>query len=61
MSEDGITKEVESVVRAIRDEGPVPGYHREVMVRHRREWPTLWNALDDLLDAAADRRRQEGA
>lgn len=38
------------VARAIRNEGPQPEWHRGVMERHRQEWPTLWKALDDLLE-----------
>jgi hypothetical protein len=33
---------------AIRIEGPAPRVHREVMARHRAEWPTLWAAIDRL-------------
>lgn len=36
------------VLIAIKDEGSHPPYHREVMARHRREWPTLWKAIDGL-------------
>lgn len=40
---------LEQLRAAIRDEGPAPELHRAVMARHRREWPVLWEALDDLL------------
>jgi hypothetical protein len=40
---------LEQLRRAIRDEGPSPRLHRKVMARHRREWPTLWAAIDRLL------------
>lgn len=36
---------------AIRNAGPVPNHHWMVMERHRKEWPTLWEALDELLKA----------
>lgn len=39
---------VEAVGSAINNAGPNPQHHREVMARHRREWPTLWRALDAL-------------
>lgn len=39
-----------AVSQAVRVEGPNPRYHREVMARHRREWPELWKALDRLLE-----------
>jgi hypothetical protein len=35
--------------QAIFDEGPEPDYHQEIMSRHRKEWPTLWHAIDQLL------------
>lgn len=44
---------VKAVIEAIRNEGSHPQYHREVMARHRREWPTLWKALDALVKADA--------
>lgn len=37
---------VQAVISAIRDPGSHPDWHREVMARHRAEWPTLWRALD---------------
>lgn len=35
------------IQKAITDEGPEPRYHRKIMKRHRKEWPTLWDALED--------------
>ena len=29
---------------AIGDEGKAPGYHRAVMWKQRKEWPSFWNA-----------------
>ena len=29
---------------AISDEGPAPGYHRMVMRKQRKEWPSFWNS-----------------
>lgn len=46
-----------AVVRAIKDEGAHPAYHREVMARHRKEWPALWRALDALVRGNADVER----
>lgn len=34
---------------AITDEGANPEYHQRMMLDHRREWPVLWRAIDDLL------------
>ena len=31
------------------DEGSHPLHHRQVMARHRREWPVLWKAVDELV------------
>lgn len=36
--------------QAVEDEGPNPRYHREVMERHREEWPALWAAIDEILE-----------
>lgn len=49
---------VDLLARAITDEGPVPMYHRIVMDRARKEWPTLWHAIDRILAA---RVRHNGA
>lgn len=43
---------VGKVVEAIRNEGPVPGYHRAMQNKLRQEWPTLAAALDELLRVA---------
>lgn len=37
------------LLAAVNNTGSHPEYHREVMRRHRREWPTLWKAIDRLL------------
>ena len=34
------------IMEAIDNEGPKPRYHREVMKRHRKQWPSLWAAID---------------
>lgn len=47
---------VDRIRRAIDDEGPDPVRHRRIMAKHRREWPTLWAALDELLDPRSDHR-----
>lgn len=38
----------QAVVDAVWDEGRNPAFHREVLGRHRREWPYLWQRLDAL-------------
>ena len=35
--------------KAIMDEGSHPLHHRQVMARHRQEWPVLWKAVDELV------------
>ena len=40
---------VDALILAVRDEGPEPRFHREVMQRHKKEWPTLWNAIDGII------------
>jgi len=40
---------IEQLRDALDNEGPSPRWHRETYRRHRREWPTLWIALDRLL------------
>lgn len=44
-----VEEAIARLLEAVLDEGPAPGYHREIMGRHRREWPTLWEAIDALV------------
>lgn len=44
-----IFKDIE---KAVNDAGLVPKYHHHVMKKHRDEWPTLWKAIDRLLNNA---------
>lgn len=39
----------------LTDKGPNPQHHDLIEERHRREWPLLWAAIDELmaLDAAS--------
>ena len=34
---------------AVENEGRSPVFHQRIMARHRKEWPTLWKAIDALL------------
>ena len=36
---------VEDVVKAWTDPGPMPGYHRHMQAKLRKEWPVLGEAL----------------
>ena len=40
---------IKNLVDAVENEGTHPTYHRKIMARHRREWPTLWKAIDALI------------
>ncbi len=40
-----------TVIAAIDNKGPHPGYHSLIAAQHRAEWPTLWKALDNLKEA----------
>lgn len=41
---------VAKIVEAITNEGSHPEYHREIVTRHRREWPVLWLAIMGVCD-----------
>ena len=42
-------RKIDDLRKAIMDEGSHPLHHRQVMARHRREWPVLWKAIDQLV------------
>lgn len=37
------------IVDAIQNEGKYPEYHRKAMLRLEKEWPTLWDAIQQLI------------
>ena len=39
---------VDDVVKAWTDPGPMPGYHRHMQAKLRKQWPVLGEALDVL-------------
>lgn len=41
-----LAQALDALDRAITEAGPQPVWHERMMERHRREWPTLWAALD---------------
>jgi len=47
--EDELIAIVLKIADAIENEGKAPWYHRRVWKRHRKEWPALWEGLDDLM------------
>lgn len=34
---------------AIKNPGPNPKFHHAIMKKHRKEWKTLWDAIDSLI------------
>lgn len=40
---------IEAVVQAWVNQGPVPGYHRHMQSKLRKEWPVLAKALEALV------------
>lgn len=37
------------LLKAVEDKGPASARHDHIMTLHRREWPTLWDAIDRVL------------
>lgn len=46
-----LRKALRKIENAIIEEGKMPSYHKAVMARHRLEWGTLHNAIDDAIKA----------
>ena len=44
-----LARAVERIEKAIVEEGKMPEYHKAVMKRHRDEWGTLHNAIDNAI------------
>lgn len=42
------------LARAVHDAGPRPDVHNAISARHRREWPSLWRAIDVLTGRRRD-------
>lgn len=42
------------LARAVHDAGPRPDVHAAISARHRREWPSLWRAIDVLTGRRRD-------
>jgi hypothetical protein len=49
------TKQLRQIRNAIYDEGINPAYHQYVMSKQRKEWPTLWKALDESMKDLAQK------
>lgn len=41
-------KQGEAIRKVINDEGPRPDVHRLIMSKHRLEWPSLWDIIDQI-------------
>lgn len=50
-AENRLRKALKKIENAIIEEGKMPSYHNAVMKRHRMEWGTLHNAIDEALEA----------
>jgi hypothetical protein len=46
-----LRKALQAIETAIIEEGKMPSYHKTVMARHRMEWGTLHNAIDNAIEA----------
>ena len=46
-----LRKALQGIENAIIEEGKMPSYHKQVMTRHRMEWGTLHNAIDNAIEA----------
>lgn len=47
--------QLRQIRNAIYDEGINPAYHQYVMNKQRKEWPTLWEALDEAMKDLAQK------
>lgn len=56
---NNMDKATAALVKAVRDKGAVPQFHNHVMRKHREEWPTLWKAIDSLIEAYDLRDRED--
>jgi hypothetical protein len=60
ISDDALMAAMHVLESALHDEGRNPQYHRQLMKRHRAEWPTLWSAIDNLRYVAQPRPLRAG-
>jgi hypothetical protein len=43
-----LEESVKKLLDAVNNQGISPAFHRYIMSKHRKEWPTLWAAIDQL-------------
>ena len=41
---------INQIAQAVSDSGFSPTHHKKIALRHRSEWPFLWDKIDALLD-----------
>ena len=51
-----LQRALQKIEKAIIEEGKMPAYHKKVMDRHRLEWGTLHNAIDDAIEVLHGKR-----
>ena len=51
-----LQRALQKIEKAITEEGKMPAYHKKVMDRHRLEWGTLHNAIDDAIEVLHGKR-----
>lgn len=51
-----LRKAIQKIEDAIIEEGKMPSYHKTVMARHRLEWGTLHNAIDNAIEVLHGKR-----
>ena len=54
---DKVCNAGEKIQMEIHFEGPNPRYHRDVVEKMKRGWPTLWTAIDEIETALNERRK----
>lgn len=55
VSSAAVAEAIEEVRRAVLDAGARPDYHHAQAERLRREWPTLWRAVEHLVQETGGR------
>lgn len=45
-----LANSAKQLYNAILTPGRSPAFHQDMMRRHRQEWPTLWRAIDKIVE-----------
>ena len=51
-----LSKAIQKIENVIIEESKMPPYHNRVMERHRLEWGSLHNAIDDAIEVLHGKR-----